>query len=146
MNIVPNPLVIALQVIPFIVTLVALNQIIFKPMLAWLEQRARAIEDGRREAVQYQNQATERTADYEQRLAGARAQVSQLLAKRRAEALAEYEALLKVARTDAEAEVTAAVARIGAERDLARSQLQGQASALASQISSQVLGRNVATG
>ncbi len=146
MNIVPNPLVIALQVIPFIVTLVALNQIIFKPMLAWLEQRARAIEDGRREAVQYQNQATERTADYEQRLAGARAQVSQLLAKRRAEALAEYEALLKVARTDAEAEVTAAVARIGAERDHARSQLQGQASALASQISSQVLGRNVATG
>ena len=44
MNIVPDPMLTALQAVPFAITLGALHVILFKPMLEYLGEREEAID------------------------------------------------------------------------------------------------------
>ncbi len=80
MNIVPIPLVVLLQAIPFLLTVVALYAIILKPMLAYLDARSQATEGARKEAEGLQAQAEAQTNEYEKRLSAARAEVTALRA------------------------------------------------------------------
>lgn len=146
MEIVPNPTLVAIQMAPFLVVLGALYFIIFKPMLDYLEARERVIEEGRSEARKLEEQLEGRIADYDARLAAARAQVTELHARLRAEAQAAADHRLHEARAAADAQVAAAVASIAVEREAARAKLEATARALAVDISARVLGRTVAVG
>lgn len=146
MEIIPTPLVVLLQVVPFGLTALALYYILFKPMLAYLDERTAAIEGERQKAAQLEERVNARMAEYEARLEKARAEVAELRTTRRAEALAEYNAQIQEARKAAEQQVAQALQQLGQEREAARASLEQTASALGVQIASTVLGRDVAVG
>jgi len=141
MSITPNFLVILLQAIPFLLTIFALQKIIFAPMLAYLSERLAATEGARKEAAALQAQATSQTEAYEQKLAAARAEISALRATRRAEAMLVYRARIDQARRDADQRISAALEGIRADEATARASLKGSSLALAEQIADQLLPR-----
>jgi F-type H+-transporting ATPase subunit b len=145
MDITPNPLVIGLQVVPFLITILGLYSLIFKPMLAHLEGREDAIEGAQGRAKELEAQLAARAAEYEEKLTAARIEMAELRGSRRAEAMAEAEAMVKAARTEAEAELDAAVSAVQSQATAAREGLKGSSAVLAQHIASQVLGRPVAS-
>lgn len=145
MDITPNPLVIGLQVVPFLITILGLYSLIFKPMLSHLEGREDAIEGAQGRAKELEAQLAARATEYEEKLTAARIEMAELRASRRAEALAEADALVKAARTEAEAELDAAVSAVQSQATAAREGLKGSSAVLAQHIASQVLGRPVAS-
>ena len=146
MEIMPNPVMTALSAIPFLVTILGLYFIIFKPMLQYLDERLKAMEGGAAEAKGLEARIAEQTAEYEQKLKAARVQIIDLRTRMRAEAEAEVDAKLAAARAEAETEVEAARASIQAEADAARAGLEDTARALAGNIAGQVLGKTAAVG
>ena len=145
MQIIPDPTMVVLQVFPFLFTIVVLYFIIFKPMLAYLEDRERAMTEGREEAAALRGQIERRTQQVEQALLTARKEVAQIRARRRHEATAAYEARIQAARVEAEARVEQALAAIREEGVQVRETLRGESQSIANQIAAQVLGRHVAT-
>ena len=141
-----NPMMIALQAVPFLLTLMALHAIIFKPMLAYLEAREAAIANGRKEAERLNADAAEKIEALERQLTASRANASQHLAQGRAKAQAELEGVLSAARAEAESTTTAAVAALRADAELARAQLSSTTQDLATRVTAAVLGRSVANG
>jgi len=145
MVIIPNALVIALQVVPFLLTLLGLYTIIFKPMLAHLEGREDAIEGAQGRARELQEKLAARAEEYDAKLTAARIEMTELRAKRRAEALAEADSMVQAARGEADTRVEGALETVRGEAAAAREGLKGSSALLAQQISSQVLGRPVAS-
>ena len=145
MDITPNPLVIGLQVVPFLITILGLYQIIFKPMIGHLEGREDAIDGAQDRARELQDQLQARTDEYDAKLKAARTEMTELRTSKRAEALAEADAMVQAARSEAEGRVDTALDAIRSEAAAAREGLQGSSAILATQISSQVLGRPVAS-
>ena len=146
MDVMPNLITVALQVIPFLVACFALTKIIFFPMLDYLAERKQAIDGNRAEAAELHSRIQERTAEYEARLLAARQQVSELRAKARAEATDRYDAAISAARAEAEAEIAQAVVQINESKAVASGQLELTAQSLAGEIAGQVLGRAGAVG
>lgn len=144
MDLTLNPLAIALQFIPFLVVLGALYAILFKPMLAYLDARWEAIEGERQKAAALEERVSASAADYERRLNAAQAEVAELRAKRRSEALAEHARIVAEARHSAEQKVGAALASLAEEKASARSTMESTSRDLAARIAHQVLGRTVA--
>ena len=144
MQIIPDPLVMALQMIPFLVTLVALYKIILSPMLDYLDERQKTIESGTSGVDALNSEIAERTAEYENQLKAARSHGSEIRGAKRAEAKLAYDERISAARGEAESQVNQALVEIQSEVDGARGDLEVQSKVLAAQISSQVLGRPVA--
>ena len=138
--------VAGLQAIPFFITIMALAKLVFFPTLDYLKERDAAIEDGRREAADLEAQVAERLAEVERRLESARNQVGELRARRRAEALAGYEARVAQGRSAAEARLAAALAELKGEESTGRTLLEQTARNLADEIAGRVLGRSLAAG
>lgn len=141
MQILPNPTMVALQVMPFLATLLGLYFIIFKPMLGYLSGREDAISGAKHRASDLRKQLAERMADYERKAAAARVELTERRGAKRATALAEAEALLAAARGEVEAQTSSAVAQLHQEAEVARAELRSNAGRLASQIAGRVLGR-----
>ena len=139
MNIIPNFLVVGLQAIPFLITIVALYQIIWKPMLAYLAEREAATEGARAEAAALEEKVAAQLADYEARLAEARTELRQMRSDRRDAALKAYTAQIDAARQAAEERVGAALAELSAEQAAARSALKASSTQLADDISGRIL-------
>ena len=143
MNIEPDVVLILLQVLPFLVTLLALHFILFKPMLAYLAARQVATVDVRDETRRILSRAEDAQIRWDTRLAEARTEGATLRARLHTEADAQRTSLLHDARTAADARVSAALAEISAAREAARAELQSAAAALAVDIASTVLDRPV---
>ena len=138
-----DPVLIGLQVIPFLVALVGLHFIIFKPMLRYLERRERSIADDRREAEALQGQVEEKVAELENKLATARAEAASERQRLREQIRAEEQEILDRARERADALVEEARTQIAAEREAARRTLRDETETLARDIAASVLGRAV---
>ena len=139
MNIVPNFLVVALQAIPFLLTIFALYKIILQPMLGYLDARTKATEGARKEAEALQAQAESQTNEYEQRLNSARAEITALRAERRKEAMASYNATMEVARKEVQGQISEALSALEVDRSSARAELRTTATTLANQITGRIL-------
>jgi len=139
MKIVPIPLVVLLQTIPFLLTVFALYKIILKPMIGYLDARNKATEGARKEAEALQAQAEAQTNEYEQRLNSARAEITALRAERRKEAMASYNATMDVARKEIQGQISEALSALETDRSTARAELRTTATTLASQITGRIL-------
>jgi F0F1-type ATP synthase membrane subunit b/b' len=144
MNIIPDPLQVALNMLPFLVAIVGMYLIILKPMLTYLLEREVAIQSGHDEAAR--TEINNRMAQYEQQLAEAREEVVALRAAKRAEAQVKYDEVIAKARTQAEAQITSAVGEIGEARSAASIQLKVMSGEIADKIANQVLGRTLTVG
>ena len=146
MDMTPNLVLIAVQAVPFLLVLFVLDKVIFKPMLAYLDEREQSLVDGRARAADLQSEIETRLETYEQRLEEARGEIGELRAKRRLAAQEEYERRLSEARKKADDEVSEAVSGITQERQQAWAALEVSARQLAGEIAGRVLGRQSAVG
>jgi F-type H+-transporting ATPase subunit b len=143
-TIVPNLVLAAFLVIPFLVTMVALHFALFKPMYQYLEDRTKTVDDANDEAERLASAVSERLTSLDAQLASARKEVTAIRAAARERALGAEAEILDAARRNADAVVSAAVERIQKERVEAAATLRATASSLSNEMASQVLGRQVA--
>ena len=146
MNIIPDPLQVLLNTVPFLVAIVGMYRIILRPMLDYLLGRDSAVSSGHDEAERIEAEIARRMADYDEKLAAARSEVAAIHASKRAEAQQEYDAVVGAARAEADAKIAAAVGEIGAAKDAASAQLKTMSSDIADQVAIQVLGRPLTAG
>lgn len=146
MNIIPDPLQVLLNTLPFLVAIIGLYRIILKPMLDYLLDRDAAIRSGHDETARIEAEIESRMSEYEAKLAEARAEVASIHAAKRADAQEQYDARVGQARTDAEAQIESAVGEITVARDAASAQLKTMSGDIAEQVAGQVLGRSLTAG
>lgn len=146
MNIVPVPILILLQLIPFVVTMIALYYIIFKPMLRYLDERDDSTVGAREKGLKLSEEVDKKLADLEEQLRKAQTKIGEERGLSRAQATERYNAIVEEARTEADAQVKSAVSEIQSQQEEARAALKGEANAIANQIASSALGRDVNMG
>ena len=144
MEIIPDPVHVALLTLPFAVAALAVHLILWRPLLAWLDERDHTSAHAREEAARLDTQAGEQLARIEARLADARAHAGSLRQQARARAHAQETEIVTAARTEADGKIDEALGRIRTERAAASATLRGTATDLANDIASNVLGRRVA--
>jgi len=143
MVIIPDPILSAILLVPFLVTMVSLHFILFKPMLQYLDERNAAGEAARGETGVLLTQLDDRMAVLNERIEEARAEVGDHRSAARGRALEAEAKILKKAREEADERVQTAVKKIAGEHRLASTTLRGTAQSLSRDVASQVLGREI---
>lgn len=135
---------VVVQLVLFLVMFAVANKLLFQPYLRLRERRQAGIEGARREAERMSAEADTKLADYEKQLAAARARAHEEQRTIRADAAAHERDVTDKARAKAVTAIEAAQAKVRTETDAARKALLPQADALAGQMVSRLLGREVA--
>ena len=139
MEILPDPWILFLQAIPFTLTLWMLHTVLYKPMVAYLEDRDQAIYGSRRDAESLQAKASEKLDEYELALTTARKEASSARAEARRGAIVAREEKIAAARAAADTQINEAASVISGEKELAAKELERMASDLAQEITQSVL-------
>lgn len=142
MEILPDPWILFLQAIPFTLTLWMLHTVLYKPMVAYLQDRDQAIYGSRRDAEALQAKASEKLEEYELALSSARKEASSARTEARRVALVAREEKIAAARAAADTQINEAVSVISGEKELAAKELERIASGLAQEIAQSVLHTN----
>ena len=136
------PDITALWVIALLLICVfVLNTLIFKPILAMSESRAKAVRDARELAASAAQKATDAAATFDRTLAAARAEVYGQMDEARRTALAKRAAVMADTKQETERALHDATSRLAEQAAAARSSLERDAAALAGDIVGRVLGR-----
>ncbi|MEQ1501871.1 MAG: ATP synthase F0 subunit B [Myxococcota bacterium] len=143
MEIIPDPIHVALLTAPFLVAMVSLHLILWKPLLAYLDERDGVSTRARHEAHELEGAASEQLSKIEARLVEARLHVGSLRQQARSRALVKENEILAEARSSTDRRVEQALSQIGAEKQGAASALHASAAELSNQMAAQVLGRPV---
>ncbi|MBI4445866.1 MAG: hypothetical protein HY645_08135 [Acidobacteria bacterium] len=125
----------------FIVTLVALNQLLFKPLFRVLEERKSNTSDQRNLAQSILLQYQSLHDHYLEKLKTERQIGYKLAESVREDALQQRQARLMEARQKAEALVDEARLQVHSELETARGQLRSEVDEIARSIASKILGR-----
>ncbi|MCS7079609.1 MAG: ATP synthase F0 subunit B [Chloracidobacterium sp.] len=123
----------------FLIVAYLLNVLVFKPVLAVLEERTRLTSGARRMLGDYD----QRLAAYEAALRDARVAAAQLIAERRAAALQRRTEIIEQAKQAAAAETAAATQALSAQVAAAKEALLRDAEQLAASIAETILGRRI---
>jgi F-type H+-transporting ATPase subunit b len=144
LEIIPDPMHVALLTLPFLVAFVGANFILWQPLMAYLEGREDTVAKAVKEAEELEASAAHQLGTLEEKLAHAHAKVVDLHAAARTRALAQEATILAAARAEAEAKVSGAIASIATEQKAAAAALESTATELSRDIAGQILGREVA--
>jgi len=118
-----------------------LNSLVFKPILQVIDQRTNAVRGARELAESAAHNAAAASAEYDQKLNAARAELYGQMDDMRKAALDKRAALLADTRATVEQELKSATARVQQESQAARETLDRDANNLAGAIVNRVLGR-----
>lgn len=143
MEIIPDPVHALLLVLPFAVSAFFVNQVLWKPLLAYLDERAAVSKDALTAADHATHEAEAGASRIETRLAHARAAVTAARSEARNRAHIKETEIVAEARRQADTRVTAAVREVQQNRSAAADALQASARELSSDIAARVLGRDV---
>lgn len=141
MEIVPDPLLVALFLPPFLIAVAVMWFVLWRPLLTWMNEREDAVADARAEARRLDEQVASNVESLEQRLGSVRSDLTAMRQSVRAEATAAERAVLAEAQQQADAKVEAATKKIAEETEVARRGLAEASKALSDDMASQVLGR-----
>jgi F-type H+-transporting ATPase subunit b len=125
----------------FLLVAYLLNTLVFKPILAVLDERARLTSGFRQQLIDYNN----RLAEYEAALRAGRVAAAKIIEERRAAALQRRSELVESAKRAAAAEVAAATQALEAQVAAVKQTLAHEAEQLAVSIASTILGRQIKT-
>ena len=125
---------LAFQAVFFIVLLIVLPPLVFKPLVARMAERDARTDGARAEAKKVRHDADVKVQEYEARTAEAKRNALDERAKVRADAQRQAATLIAAAREQTTARIDAGLAAQKREADAARSQLQTDAATLAGQI------------
>jgi F-type H+-transporting ATPase subunit b len=136
------PDITALWVIALLLICVfVLNTLIFTPILAMSESRAKAVRDARELAASAAQKATDASATFDRTLAAARAEVYGQMDEARRTAMAKRAAIMAETKQETERALHDATTRLADQAAAARTSLERDAGALAGEIVGRVLGR-----
>jgi F-type H+-transporting ATPase subunit b len=132
-----------LQFANFMILLVVLNALLYKPLRAALAARKATIDGDLAQARATEEQIQAQVAEYEAKLQEARQRGSQERTALRQAAVAEEGRLLGAANEAASRRLQELKGQVADEAAAARQALRGETEALARQIAGKVLGRSV---
>ena len=132
-----------IQLVLFGVMFFAANKLLFQPYLKLREKRIAGIDGARTEAERMSAQAEGKLADYETKLAAARAKAADEGRKIRGEAAAHEREVTEKARTTAQQALDAASSTVRRDTEVARGELVPQAQLIARRMAKQLLGREI---
>jgi F-type H+-transporting ATPase subunit b len=131
-----------LWVIFFVLLLtVVLDRLLFRPVLRVMGEREQAIRSARDLAERSANEARLASAEFEKKTGEARAELYRQMDEMRRAAMNERAEILARTRAEAESQIAAASAKLGAEADEARRRLSADADALGAVVAERILGR-----
>jgi len=132
-----------IQLANFLVLIVILSRILYRPLLRVLEERRQRTEGTRAQVDQVDEQRDELLASYEADIAVAHSAARATVQERAGQAEAEVEHLLAEVRGQVDKEATEAAEALQRRRDELTAELAPDTDALAHQIAAKVLGRPV---
>lgn len=124
-----------------LLTGLALNGLIVRPLRRVMERRASAVKSARELAQSAAAQAARATAEFDARTGAARAEIYREMDEKRRRALERRAELLARTKAEAEASIGRATEQLTSETAAARARLEQDASAIANEIMERVLGR-----
>ena len=134
---------LVLQFVNFMILMVVLNALLFKPLRAALKARKETIEGSKAKVQDIDEQVQAQIARYEAQLQEARQQGSQERSALRKTGQEEEVRILGEANRSAAERLQTITAQIQDEANSARQALRGETEALAKEIAGKVLGRAV---
>jgi F-type H+-transporting ATPase subunit b len=134
---------LGLQFINFVVLMLALNVILYRPLRRVMQQRKETVDGSYRKAKSLEGAIDEKMAHYQEQLQQAKLKGNQEKNELRSQAHAEEGAILSAARATATDYMDSIKVKVASEADRARQALQAETEALAGQIASKVLGRGL---
>jgi F-type H+-transporting ATPase subunit b len=132
-----------LQFINFMVLMLVLNSLMFKPLRAALRQRRETIDGSKATISDLEDQVQAQVDRYEAQLQEARLQGSHERAALRQAAQQEETKVLSAAQAQATEKLKTIRDQVASEADAARQALRGETELLAKEIATKVLGRAV---
>ncbi len=133
-----------LWVIAFVLILTAvLDRLLFRPITRVTQERARRIESAEELAEQSSAKADAAAAEFEAKTTAARVELYRQMDDRRRHALKRRADLLAATKTEVEAAIADATARVQAEAAEARVRLAREADALGAAVAERILGQSV---
>ena len=131
------------QLVNFLVLMLVLNVLLYKPVRKLLADRAAEIAGGHEKAAEVDRDVQDKMAQYEDRLREAKAKASEERGLLKKDALAEEATLLDKARKEATDSVNALKNKVAKEAADAREILKEQTRSLSLEICEKVLGRRL---
>jgi F-type H+-transporting ATPase subunit b len=128
-----------IQIINFLVLMVILTRLVFKPITNWLEKREEAIKSAFKDAQEAREKALELETEYNKKLLEARKEAQELHKKIQTEALNEKMRLIEETRKKGEALIQKAKADIQADLEKAKVAIRQQAEAFSNLIVEKIL-------
>jgi len=125
----------------FVVLLVLLNLLLFRPLRNALAQRKETIDGGHARARELKEQIEDKMASYQEQLQQAKRQGNDEKAALRAAAAKEEAEIVGAAHGVAGARLQAIKEQVAGEAERAGAELRAQSSVLAAQVAAKVLGR-----
>jgi len=124
-----------------LLTGVALNGLIVRPVLRVMQERETAVKSARQLAESVAAKARAATEEFDARMQAARSEIYREMDEKRHRALERRSELLAATRVEAEASIREATDRVRSQAEAARAQLEQDAAGLAEEIVTRVLGR-----
>lgn len=134
---------LGLQFINFVVLMLALNIILYRPLRRVMQQRKETVDGSYRKAKSLEGAIDEKMAHYQEQLQQAKLKGNQEKNELRSQAHAEEGAILSAARATATDYMDSIKVKVAGEADRARQALKAETEALAARIASKVLGRGL---
>lgn len=132
-----------LQFVNFMVLLVILNKLLYRPLLGILQQRREAIDGSHEKAQSLQGEIEDKMARYQAQLSEAKTAASLERSNLKKTALSEESAILGEAQKRAATRLQVIKDQVGEEAAEAGKTLKAEAQSLAGQIATKVLGREL---
>jgi F-type H+-transporting ATPase subunit b len=131
------------QAINFVILLLILKRILYKPFLAKMEERTQAIQKSLDEAQAARAQATRQQEENEARLRAAHAEAAAIRAQALKEAAEEQKRLVEAARAESQRLVETAKAQMDADVRRAREELRREVADLATAVAEKLMRRSL---
>jgi len=143
MHLVPDPLILIIQLAPFLFLVLVLNSWVFNPLLNYLEERQHRIDGYSKEAKSIQENADRQMAQVENKMAEARATAANLRGLIIREAENRQNEIVEAARAAANAKTKEYRLSLEKEKLRAKRDLDREIEVLSNDIASRILGRTL---
>lgn len=141
LNLVPDPLTLGALLVLYVLLIVVLNPLLFKPVFRVMDEREKKIAGTRTRAETLERKSRENLERYEAQVRSGREAAESARRTTLEGARREMSSQIDGARTSAESEIVRARAEVAGALVEARATLREQARELAAQATQQVLGR-----
>ncbi len=132
-----------LQMAQFIVLLLIMNAVLYRPLRAMMEQRREKIDGAQSRAKGLEAQIQEKMARYQEQLDQAKHKAGAERLQMKSEAAKQEAEIVEAARNMAATQVEGVKKQVGQDADSARVSLKADIEAMASMVAGKVLGRSL---